>query len=84
MTALAHGLPVVAYEPVRGNFEGYNIPYGVLVPREDEECFIQTAVKFMKDISSDPSGKNANIKYFKDHFSWPRIRDQYVEALIPR
>ena len=80
MTALSHGLPVIAYQPPAGNFEGHQIPYGALVPLQDEACFIQIAVEFMKTIHDRPSRKDANVKYFENHFSWPGIGRRYLEA----
>ena len=80
MSALAHGLPVVTYVPKSGNYDGYRIPYGALVPLGDEKGFIHTAVEFLGRIDERSEGRNANAKYFEKHFSWSRIAKQYIEA----
>ena len=42
--ATAHELPIVCYAPAPGNFEGYEIPYGISVGRGNEKAFISAAV----------------------------------------
>lgn len=80
MTAMAHGLPIICYEPEQGNFDGYQLPYGVLVPKLNEKGFVEAAIQY------SAKGSNSGMEllekqYFADHFSWEQIAAQYRELL---
>lgn len=81
MSALGHGLPVVSFQPQPGNFDGFNIPCGVLVDRNDEEGFIWAAIECLKNSYNLSVAAQENIDYFYRHFSWQIIAKQYLEAL---
>lgn len=81
MAAIAHGLPVVSFKPQPGNFEGFYIPCGVLVDRNDEEGFIQAAVESLKKSDSLSPTASANSDYYYKYFSWPVIAQKYLQAL---
>ncbi len=80
MSALAHGLPVIAYEPIAGNYDGYELPYGSLVARGDENAFVEKTMEF---ISADKDREAAcrQQKYFTETFSWDRIAMSYMDFL---
>jgi glycosyltransferase involved in cell wall biosynthesis len=71
LSAMAHGIPIVTYEPVPGNFDGYEIPYGAAVPRGDETLFIQAAVDKLQ--KPEEPVKQYALQYYESHFSWKRV-----------
>lgn len=79
MAALAHGLPVVTYAPVPGNFDGYRVSDGAVVMRGDEGAFVEAAVAILA--APRPSHGGPNAAYFSEHFSWPGIAARFLEAL---
>lgn len=74
MAALAHGLPIVTYEPLPGHFEGHSIPSGRMVPRGDEDAFIRAALECRQEKSRE------NEMYYEKHFSWPAVCRLYRGA----
>ncbi len=81
MTALAHGLRIISYAPQSGNFDGYRVPEGALVPLGDEESFIRAAVASLRGMGDNSEGSKPNSQYFEEHFSWSRIGKRYIDAL---
>jgi len=79
MAALAHGLPVVAYAPAPGNFEGYRIPDGTVVTQGNEGAFVEAAVAVLA--AQRPAHPGRNAAYFSEHFSWSGIAARFLEAL---
>ncbi len=82
MSAFAHGLPIAAFEPVPGNFNGYEVPYGSLVQRDNEEEFVRGAVRLLEESRGSEQKKTMNKRYFADHFSWDKIAEKYTAALV--
>ncbi len=80
MNALAHGLPILAYEPSAGNFDGYELPYGTLVKQGDEAGFILAALRLLQKNADFEAGAKQKL-YFAEHFSWRRIALAYQKAL---
>jgi glycosyltransferase involved in cell wall biosynthesis len=78
MSALAHGLPIVAYKPEAGNFDGWNIPCAALVSPGDESGFVSAALRLLESNADDIS---VNAGYYEKHFSWSGIARRYLEAL---
>ena len=76
MSAMDHGLPIVAYEPVPGNFDGYRIPYGGLVPRGNEAAFTKKTLE-LTALGSNSAAALCQRQYFADHFEWEKIAAQY-------
>lgn len=81
MSALAHGLPVVAYAPVPGNYDGYEVPYGSLVPRGNQTAFARAAVDLLRKSAGGREKSALNQRYFADHFSWEKIAEKYTRIL---
>lgn len=81
MAAMAHGLPVLSFKPQSGNFNGFNIPCGILVDNSDEEGFIQAAVECLNKSDDLSQASQANSDYYYQHFSWPVIAKQYMKVL---
>jgi glycosyltransferase involved in cell wall biosynthesis len=79
MAALAHGLAVVTYAPVPGNFDGYRVSDGAVVMQGDEGAFVEAAVTILA--APRPSHPGPNAAYFAEHFSWPGIAARFLEAL---
>jgi glycosyltransferase involved in cell wall biosynthesis len=81
MAAIAHGLPIVSFKPLPGNFDNFSIPCGVLVNRQDEKSFIQAAITCLKDNTVSNSASTVNKDYYYNNFSWPIIAREYSQAL---
>ena len=82
MSALSHGLPVVAYEPSCGNAEGFEIPVCGLAPRGDKETLREKAFQFFKELKQDPAKGSPNADFFKRYFTWYEIADQYRQTFF--
>lgn len=77
ISALAHNLPIIAFEPYVGNYEGYKVPVGKLAPGKNENRFTEEALSLL---SSEGLEENLNRSYYLENFSWERIRDRWVEV----
>ncbi len=80
LSAMAHGLPIVSFEPYPGNFDGWKIPHAVFTPRADEGAFLREAVHFLSQ-KTDAIKRRENSVYFETHFSRERLARDYRAAL---
>lgn len=80
MSAMAHGLPVIAFQPTPGNYDGHILPYGDFVPARDDEAFIRKAIEAAEH-NKNSSMALRQKQYYADHFSWDQMASQYLEFI---
>lgn len=80
MAAIAHGLPLVTYEPKEGHFEGDEIPGGFLARRGDEEGFIRKAMEVTNGRFVQDEGRK-NQFYYEKYFAWGVLKEKFLKAL---
>lgn len=81
-SALAHGLKVIAYKPVPGNFSDYPMPPDILLIKQDDpKNFVETAVAQLKlSMSQDDHQKDIQ-RYFEKYFSWNVLSTEFLKSL---
>lgn len=81
MSALAHGMPVVGFKPVAGNYDGFDIPRSRLADRHDDRAFIEAVLQCLREEEAPPGVSRINKDYYEKNFSWPVMARKYIGAL---
>ena len=81
MSAASHGLPVIAYAPVAGNFGSLTYPHALLAKRGDTQAFEENLVSFFKRPALEAARQSEIQQFYQTHFSWQTLADQFWQTL---
>ncbi len=81
MSALAHGLPIVGFEPVPGNYDSFVIPRSKLIARGNKNLFLEAGIEFLRKGAELREESEANRLFYEKNFSWPIAAEKYLQLL---